>query len=177
METHNSHCEDCEDCPECPICLEQIEQTQTKATPEPCKHCFHVICISIWLKDNNTCPVCRRKIEYDAKINWTNIITLVYVFNQQQLIERALCAFTFLDHILQEYRTAQDFKNNIDKILHTIEHFQTTSNIRLPFMAIPTRSDAIKEKRKWRESAETLLESKITKERLQTYRDTIQQWI
>ncbi|KAL3081462.1 hypothetical protein niasHS_011706 [Heterodera schachtii] len=47
---------------ECTICLGEIEkETPVKllAILEPCKHIFHNECISEWLKNHNTCPICR----------------------------------------------------------------------------------------------------------------------
>ncbi|KAL3120991.1 hypothetical protein niasHT_009642 [Heterodera trifolii] len=49
---------------ECTICLGEIEkETPVKllAILEPCKHIFHNECISEWLKNHNTCPICRAK--------------------------------------------------------------------------------------------------------------------
>ncbi|KAL3081465.1 hypothetical protein niasHS_011709 [Heterodera schachtii] len=48
---------------ECTICLGEIEkETPVKllAILEPCKHIFHNECISEWLKNHNTCPICCR---------------------------------------------------------------------------------------------------------------------
>ncbi|KAL3125544.1 hypothetical protein niasHT_009677 [Heterodera trifolii] len=47
---------------ECTICLGEIEkETSVKllAILDPCKHIFHNECISEWLKNHNTCPICR----------------------------------------------------------------------------------------------------------------------
>ena len=43
----------------CPICHEEDCVVRTVL---PCKHEFHVHCIDRWLKNNNSCPVCRAKV-------------------------------------------------------------------------------------------------------------------
>ncbi|KAK0388652.1 hypothetical protein NLU13_4895 [Sarocladium strictum] len=47
---------------ECAICIDSFEEGQT-ATFLPCKHWFHDECVVLWLKEHNTCPVCRTPIE------------------------------------------------------------------------------------------------------------------
>lgn len=42
----------------CSICIHNFE-THTKCIILPCKHFFHKECISKWLEENNSCPVCR----------------------------------------------------------------------------------------------------------------------
>ncbi|MGB8467411.1 MAG: RING finger domain-containing protein [Candidatus Babeliales bacterium] len=43
---------------ECPICFEVGElDAQTH-----CNHRFHANCLTLWLSDNNTCPLCRNSI-------------------------------------------------------------------------------------------------------------------
>lgn len=44
--------------PECSICLQSI----TISFQLPCKHVFHKACIQLWLKEHNTCPLCRRDV-------------------------------------------------------------------------------------------------------------------
>ena len=45
----------------CSICLEKIEKN-TKILKINCKHKFHTKCLDSWLKINNKCPLCRKKI-------------------------------------------------------------------------------------------------------------------
>ena len=40
----------------CLICLEEIENDQEYL---PCAHSFHSECISKWLNDHDTCPICK----------------------------------------------------------------------------------------------------------------------
>ena len=53
---------------DCNICLEKVKRDdftleEEKKTAElPCGHDFHRICINGWLKDHDSCPVCRFKL-------------------------------------------------------------------------------------------------------------------
>jgi hypothetical protein len=46
---------------ECSVCQELFELDST-CLKLPCTHCFHKDCIVPWLKDHNTCPVCRKEL-------------------------------------------------------------------------------------------------------------------
>ena len=48
--------------PNCCICLSEIEKGK-EAMLLPCGHIFHSKCCLGWLKDNNTCPMCRFEIK------------------------------------------------------------------------------------------------------------------
>ncbi len=52
---------------ECPICIEKFKLNE-KRTILPCFHDFHSDCINKWLKENNTCPICK-KILYNKMAN------------------------------------------------------------------------------------------------------------
>lgn len=43
---------------ECSICLEKFKKKEKKIIIK-CSHEFHKNCIKEWLKNNNTCPLCR----------------------------------------------------------------------------------------------------------------------
>ncbi len=43
---------------ECTICIVEVERGSEVAVL-PCKHWFHAECVVMWLKEHNTCPVCR----------------------------------------------------------------------------------------------------------------------
>ena len=43
---------------ECSICLDKF-QKKNIVNRLPCRHIFHYNCLRDWLKDNNTCPLCR----------------------------------------------------------------------------------------------------------------------
>jgi hypothetical protein len=48
----------------CTICLENyVDGDDSIALP--CIHIFHADCIKTWVKDHNTCPICKKDIIYD----------------------------------------------------------------------------------------------------------------
>ncbi|KAK7414247.1 hypothetical protein QQZ08_012550, partial [Neonectria magnoliae] len=47
---------------ECTICIDEMKQGETVIFL-PCKHWFHEDCVVLWLKEHNTCPICRTPIE------------------------------------------------------------------------------------------------------------------
>ncbi|KAL6697819.1 hypothetical protein J3F84DRAFT_253559 [Trichoderma pleuroticola] len=47
---------------ECTICIDDMKVGDAAAFL-PCKHWFHEECVTLWLKEHNTCPVCRASIE------------------------------------------------------------------------------------------------------------------
>jgi E3 ubiquitin-protein ligase RNF115/126 len=47
---------------DCTICMDEMKAGD-KATVLPCKHWFHPDCVTLWLKQHNTCPICRTSIE------------------------------------------------------------------------------------------------------------------
>ncbi|XP_052297325.1 E3 ubiquitin-protein ligase RZF1-like [Citrus sinensis] len=56
----------------CAVCLEELmEKEENKGEeeeeviPMPCHHNFHASCISRWLEEQNSCPMCRREIRYE----------------------------------------------------------------------------------------------------------------
>ena len=46
---------------ECSICLEQYKLNE-KIIQLDCDHIFHKECLNLWLKKNNSCPICRDNI-------------------------------------------------------------------------------------------------------------------
>lgn len=50
---------------ECTICIDEMNLGD-EAIVLPCKHWFHEECVVLWLKEHNTCPICRAPIEGDA---------------------------------------------------------------------------------------------------------------
>lgn len=47
---------------ECTICIEEIKKGE-EVLMLPCKHWYHGECVVLWLKEHNTCPICRMPIE------------------------------------------------------------------------------------------------------------------
>ncbi|KUI68551.1 putative RING finger protein P32A8.03c [Cytospora mali] len=47
---------------ECTICIDEMHLGD-EVTVLPCKHWFHGECVTLWLKEHNTCPVCRAPID------------------------------------------------------------------------------------------------------------------
>lgn len=47
---------------ECTICIDEMH-IGDEVTVLPCKHWFHEDCVVLWLKEHNTCPICRTPIE------------------------------------------------------------------------------------------------------------------
>lgn len=47
---------------ECTICIDEMSEGD-EVTVLPCKHWFHGECVVLWLKEHNTCPICRSPIE------------------------------------------------------------------------------------------------------------------
>lgn len=47
---------------ECTICIDEMHLGD-EVTVLPCKHWFHGECVVLWLKEHNTCPICRAPIE------------------------------------------------------------------------------------------------------------------
>lgn len=46
----------------CTICIDEMHLGD-EVTVLPCKHWFHGECVVLWLKEHNTCPICRAPIE------------------------------------------------------------------------------------------------------------------
>ncbi|KAI5926742.1 hypothetical protein F4810DRAFT_484091 [Camillea tinctor] len=50
---------------ECTICIDDMKLGD-EAIVLPCKHWFHEACVVLWLKEHNSCPVCRAPIDGNA---------------------------------------------------------------------------------------------------------------
>ena len=46
----------------CAFCLEDYE-AENIVKQLPCEHIFHSLCLSAWLKSNNSCPLCRQTVK------------------------------------------------------------------------------------------------------------------
>ncbi|KAL2261119.1 hypothetical protein VTK26DRAFT_4682 [Humicola hyalothermophila] len=47
---------------ECTICIDEIKKGD-EVVVLPCKHWYHGECVVLWLKEHNTCPICRKPVE------------------------------------------------------------------------------------------------------------------
>ncbi|CAH8363056.1 unnamed protein product [Eruca vesicaria subsp. sativa] len=45
----------------CAICREELAANE-RLSELPCSHCYHKDCISSWLTNRNTCPLCRHNV-------------------------------------------------------------------------------------------------------------------
>lgn len=65
VEIKDQHCKKLDDgtmeAPTCSVCITDF-QKGSKNLILPCGHLFHPDCIKPWLKDHNTCPVCRKQL-------------------------------------------------------------------------------------------------------------------
>ncbi|KAI0890333.1 uncharacterized protein GGS22DRAFT_12153 [Annulohypoxylon maeteangense] len=50
---------------ECTICIDEMT-VGDEAVVLPCRHWFHEQCVTLWLKQHNTCPICRAAIDGEA---------------------------------------------------------------------------------------------------------------
>ena len=64
----------------CPICLESIKKNGVTLLCND-SHAFHKKCILKWLKHNNTCPLCRKKIFTPNPIYNDNLQPYAYNFD------------------------------------------------------------------------------------------------
>ena len=54
----------------CCICLEEIS---CGLKLKNCNHLYHAYCITTWLKENDTCPICRADV-YKSNLSWYNYL-------------------------------------------------------------------------------------------------------
>ncbi len=53
---------------ECTICIDELHKGD-EVSVLPCTHWFHGECVVLWLKEHNTCPICRAPIESRGEQN------------------------------------------------------------------------------------------------------------
>lgn len=72
---------------ECIICLENINSTTTNLTLS-CQHTFHQDCIDKWFQTttDNSCPICRAKINTNQSNIETNILNNINFNNERETI-------------------------------------------------------------------------------------------
>lgn len=104
---------------DCTICLETIDQYQYALT---CAHVFHKECITLWLKENNTCPLCRTQIEINSNYVDDGVI------NEEQLkILKDTIKLSF--HLIeQKYpNKMKDFSYIIDRLIDNEDSLEKIS--------------------------------------------------
>ncbi|KAH0453986.1 hypothetical protein IEQ34_018310 [Dendrobium chrysotoxum] len=53
----------------CVICLEKFKDGDLCRLLPACRHCFHMLCIDVWLLKNLTCPLCRTNVTEKSKFS------------------------------------------------------------------------------------------------------------
>ena len=48
---------------DCPVCQDVIEMSGEESMHTDCYHWFHVGCLTPWLRDNDACPVCKKRVD------------------------------------------------------------------------------------------------------------------
>lgn len=46
----------------CHICLEQMEKSEELLKVDKCTHTYHEPCLSKWINEHKTCPICRYEV-------------------------------------------------------------------------------------------------------------------
>eukprot|EP00276_Gloeochaete_wittrockiana_P003057 CAMPEP_0184661120 /NCGR_PEP_ID=MMETSP0308-20130426/37065_1 /TAXON_ID=38269 /ORGANISM="Gloeochaete witrockiana, Strain SAG 46.84" /LENGTH=337 /DNA_ID=CAMNT_0027102215 /DNA_START=154 /DNA_END=1167 /DNA_ORIENTATION=+ len=84
----------------CPICLENFPKNRSAVTVLSCGHSFDRPCIGEWLRDNTSCPVCRREIGTASAVPVNNIpstsaayprVAPVYARTNDEFFHERLC--------------------------------------------------------------------------------------
>jgi len=52
---------------DCNICLEKVGENGNKSCELPCGHAFDKNCLVQWLKEKDSCPVCRAKLDQGSE--------------------------------------------------------------------------------------------------------------
>ncbi|KAG6596836.1 hypothetical protein SDJN03_10016, partial [Cucurbita argyrosperma subsp. sororia] len=52
-----------EDLGNCSVCYDEMKEGGEELIRIPCGHVYHKSCVLTWLQRNNSCPLCRKKIE------------------------------------------------------------------------------------------------------------------
>tara|TARA_B110000914_G_scaffold199237_1_gene190140 strand:+ start:141 stop:671 length:531 start_codon:yes stop_codon:yes gene_type:complete len=75
---------------DCSICIEKVDQ----GFKLDCGHCFHNKCITYWLLENKTCPVCRKSIveidEEDEEEDELEETILIMDFFEETIVPKHL---------------------------------------------------------------------------------------
>jgi hypothetical protein len=65
---------------ECIICFAEYEMHDKLIKFPMCEHKYHAECLDVWLKKENSCPMCRRKVRsallYEIQKQYKHIIDI-----------------------------------------------------------------------------------------------------
>ncbi|KAK4722252.1 hypothetical protein R3W88_012485 [Solanum pinnatisectum] len=68
---------------DCSICIEEIKHGEMVLILPVCCHRFHYVCIRPWLKENNTCPMCRSSVR-ESPLPYARIDDIMETLNNHQ---------------------------------------------------------------------------------------------
>lgn len=149
---------------ECQICYEILETTINLCITE-CRHHFCSQCIFTWIRKNQSCPVCRKKLlspnHVRQEINTTQSLLSVLILHQnnfiqflkEHVISQSFMSIHFIyQKLLQEYtyfekKKSSYWKQNIQNLFHknknillkmNIEHLQYCSKNELEHDSHPS---------------------------------------
>ena len=160
----------------CVICHEELEPEHTVVKPKRCNHTFHAICINVWLANNRSCPICRRRISLATQAPWRSLFAVALVITREMTLERAAYTYSFISILLKRYDTARKWHTNRDALITAMEQFDVGS-VRLPFIDLSSRTTAKRERRTWARLYEELAEEKPRhSERVSSARRRIIDW-
>lgn len=95
----------------CCICCDIMTNESHIGASIPCGHCYHVKCISKWLKKRENCPKCDQKVES---------VTRIYLDSSDQ------CKDDIVDELLKYQekikRELVEKENNLKMMRERLEH-------------------------------------------------------
>lgn len=56
----------------CPLCNEGVDELTKTITP--CHHVFHKSCLTIWLRDSNSCPSCLQTVDRRSTVSFYDLV-------------------------------------------------------------------------------------------------------
>jgi Ring finger domain len=112
----------------CSICFFHMNSRNSSTLPN-CNHIFHKKCIDRWKKKNNTCPICRVKIE---NIKYNISIHIEPVGINATMVSNTLSMFSTLfgvetnDNYITDIQFSTEIEDDIRHILQEIGFPVTT---------------------------------------------------
>eukprot|EP00826_Nyctotherus_ovalis_P039324 TRINITY_DN3777_c0_g3_i6.p5 TRINITY_DN3777_c0_g3~~TRINITY_DN3777_c0_g3_i6.p5 ORF type:complete len:128 (+),score=39.52 TRINITY_DN3777_c0_g3_i6:1089-1472(+) len=85
----------------------------TEGKQLPCRHLFHEACLSIWLGEHTTCPVCNMKLEFDKETNMTSKNALPTLKEHMQELERVNKLEAVEEEKKEEAKAADSIKSSV----------------------------------------------------------------